>query len=81
VDWDTGINQRDTSSGVMYLLGTCGDLSTCKVNGGEYPDKAKKGALTYKNSTGSSETVYLYVARTTDFSPKKYDYQVDVNFK
>jgi hypothetical protein len=77
VDWDSGIDKPGTSGGVMYLTGSCGDMTTCKTNGGPYARSGETDALTYTAS--SQETVYLVVARSSDYLADRYDYQVSVN--
>jgi hypothetical protein len=79
VDWDSGIDKPGTAGGVMYLTGSCGDLNTCKTNGGPYPKSGKTDALTYTAS--SQETVYLVVARSSDYLADRYDYQVSIDIQ
>ena len=78
VDWDTGINESGTSYGVMYLLGSCGDISSCITNGGTYSLSGENDALSYTNNSGQAETVYLYVGRTLG-ATSSYDYQITTN--
>ncbi len=76
VDWKSGIDENKTSGGGMYLLGRCGEMGSCKTNGGTYEADGVADALTYTAS--EDETVFLYVGHTTSIAASDYDYRIDV---
>ena len=78
VDWETGIDESTTFEGIMYLLGTCGDVASCLANGGPYP-QSQPDALTWTNGGGQQETVYLYVSTGASNTPQHDDYRVDIS--
>ncbi len=78
VTYTTGINVSSSSFGVMYILETCTDVTSCQVNGGTY---SSIGSSTLTYTAATTGTYYLVVERALPSGTTGYDYQVDIDIQ